>query len=71
MMSFAALTSVPLSEYMIVDEVEFNTQDIFNKYGFADGDLLQDLYYEYMQINKSVDFKEPSNSGLYGSHPRG
>lgn len=46
-----------LTHYMLGDEVEFDTDWFFEKYGFADGDLLMDLFYEYMEKVKKVDFR--------------
>ncbi len=54
MMELQAIKDRPLKEYMLSDEVEFCTNDLFEKYGFADGDLISDLYYEYMIKVKGV-----------------
>lgn len=52
------LTTEPLVNYVLEDTVVFYPEDVFDKWGFADGDVLSDLWYEYMEKYKSVDFKK-------------
>lgn len=49
MMEFDAIKNPPLSYYVLDNEIEFDTSCFWSKHGFADGDLISDLYYEYAE----------------------
>ena len=58
--SYRSLSEPLLQDYVLGDEICFYTNDVFDKYGFADGDLLSDLFYEYAGDQK-IGY-------IYGSH---
>lgn len=48
---YSSLREEPLVSYVLGDEISFDISDIFNKYGFADGNLLSWFFYEYQRKN--------------------
>lgn len=69
-MEFDAIKNPPLSYFVLNNEIEFDTSCFWSKSGFADGDLISDLYYEYAEKIRHIDFRKPENRALMGSRLR-
>lgn len=54
MINLEALSAPLLIDKVIGDEICFEVNDVFSKYGFGDGDMLSDLFYEYLVIKHNL-----------------
>jgi hypothetical protein len=64
-LNFKSLKEGLLIDHVAKNSIMFYPDDIYNKYGFADGDLLTDLFYEFYEKNEIKADSSLPHKALY------